>query len=58
MFLRSEQDYLLVDFLQILGLFLGTVSKTDVFLADTPRKVDKNHQAICLAYFCLSSVQI
>ena len=29
-FLCSEQVYLLVDFLQTFGLFLGTVSKTDV----------------------------
>ena len=27
MFLSSEQDYLLVDFFQTFGLFLGTVSK-------------------------------
>jgi len=40
MFLSSEQDYLLVDFFQTFGLFLGTVSKQMFLLADTPQKVD------------------
>ena len=57
MFLSSEQDYLLVEFFQTFGLFLGTVSKQMFLLADTPQKVDKFHRKICLTYSCISSVQ-
>ena len=40
MFLSSEQDYLLVDFFQTFGLFLGTVSKQMFLLADTKSSKD------------------
>ena len=59
MFLSSEQDYLLVDFLQTFGLFLGTVSKTDVRLSlQILLEEDEILRAICLAHSCISSVQI
>ena len=56
--ISSEKDNLLVDFLQTFGLFLGMVSKTDVFPCSTPQKVDEIHRAIYLTYSCISSVQI
>ena len=56
LFIKNVSKYLLVDFLQTFSLFLNTVSgyKRMFFLVDTPQKVNKIHQAICLAiaYSC------